>query len=165
MKVKEVMTKNPEVVAVTDQVRDAAKILRQKHIGGLPVMEGSCVAGVVTESDIISLLTIEEPSEDLWLPSPLEIIEIPIREYINWGKTKKALASIGNTEVRKVMRSPAITIDEDADIEEAAAKMLRHKIARLPVMKGENLVGIVTRADIVRGIGRAYNTDKGKLGG
>jgi hypothetical protein len=52
-------------------------------------MQGDRVIGVVTESDILSLLTIEEPSEDLWLPSPLEIIEIPIREYINWGKRRR----------------------------------------------------------------------------
>lgn len=165
MKVKEVMTQNPVVVTVTDTVRDTAKILRQKHIGGLPVMEGDQVVGVVTESDILSLLTIEEPSEDLWLPSPLEIIEIPIREYINWGKTKKALVSIGNTKVREVMSSPVITINEEADIEEAAALMLQHRIARIPVMKGTHLVGIITRADIVQGIGRAYNAEKSTLGG
>jgi FOG: CBS domain len=101
MKVKEIMTPDPIVVNIDSTVREAAGLLRKNHIGGLPVMDGSRVAGVVTESDIISLLTIEEPSEDLWLPSPLEIIEVPIREYINWGKTKKALASIGDRRCGK----------------------------------------------------------------
>jgi len=157
MKVRDIMTPHPVVVHVGDRVRDAAKLLRKHKIGGLPVMEGEQIAGVVTESDILSLLQIEAPSEDLWLPSPLEIIEIPIREYINWGKTKKALTSIGEMEVRKVMSSPAITIPEDADIEEAAALMLSERIARLPVRNREgSLTGIVTRADIVRGIGKAY---------
>jgi Predicted signal-transduction protein containing cAMP-binding and CBS domains len=57
------------------------------------------------------------------------------------------------------MTSPAITIDVDADIEEAAAIMLQEGIARIPVIRDENLVGIVTRADIVRGIGRTYTTE------
>lgn len=161
MKVREIMTVNPITVQMDDRVRDAAKILRKYNIGGVPVMEGEQIAGLVTESDILSLLQIENPSEDLWLPSPLEIIEIPIREYINWGKTKKALTSIGEMEVRQVMSTPAITISDDADIEEAASLMLREGIARLPVMNGEGvLVGIITRADIVRGIGKAYGEDR-----
>jgi CBS domain-containing protein len=142
-------------------VREAAGLLRKNRIGGLPVMERDQVVGVVTESDIISLLTVEEPSEDLWLPSPLEIIEVPIREYINWGKTKKALTSIGNLEVREVMTAPPVTIDADADIEAAAAIMLREGIARIPVLKGGRLVGIVTRADIVRGVGKTYTAERG----
>jgi CBS domain-containing protein len=161
MKVREIMTPNPIVVQVDTPVRIAAGLLRKNRIGGLPVMDGSRVAGVVTESDIISLLTVDEPSEDLWLPSPLEIIEVPIREYINWGKTKKALASIGDLEVQEVMTAPAITISANADIEEAAAIMLKEGIARIPVMEEERLVGIVTRADIVRGIGTTYAAERG----
>lgn len=156
MKVKDVMTGDPITIPVDGKVREAARLLRTHHIGGLPVMDGDRVAGVITESDILSLLRVEDVSDDLWLPSPLEIIEIPIREYINWGRTKKALTSIGDLEVREVMSMPAITIGEDADIEEAAATMLRENIARLPVLRGTKLVGIVTRADIVRGVGKEY---------
>jgi CBS domain-containing protein len=159
MKVHKIMTPDPIVVHVDTLVREAAGLLRKNRIGGLPVMDGDQVAGVITESDIISLLNVDEPSEDLWLPSPLEIIEVPIREYINWGKTKKALTSIGSLEVREVMTAPAIVIDADADIEEAAAIMLKEGIARIPVMRNKRLVGIVTRADIVRGIGRTYSPE------
>ena len=51
------------------------------------------------------------------------------------------------------MSHPVITIDEDADIEDAASLMLSHKVARLPVVMKGRLTGIVTRADIVRGVG------------
>jgi CBS domain-containing protein len=160
MKVHEIMTPDPIVVQVNTPVREAAGLLRKNRIGGLPVMDGDRIAGVVTESDIISLLTLDEPSEDLWLPSPLEIIEVPIREYINWGKTKKALSSIGNLAVREVMTAPAMIIEADADIEEAAAIMLKEGIARIPVVQDGRLVGIVTRADIVRGIGQTYTPER-----
>jgi CBS domain-containing protein len=155
MLVSEIMTKNPITVSVNDQVRMAAGLLRAHKIGGLPVMEGDRLAGIVTESDIIALLETGNLSEDLWLPSPLEVIEVPVRELVNWEKTRTALTHIGDKLVREIMSHPVITIEESADIEEAASLMLAHKIARLPVIKSGRLIGIVARADIVRGVSGA----------
>ena len=118
-------------------------------------MEKDEIVGVITESDVISLLETGRLSDDLWLPSPLEVIEVPLREVVNWEKTKTALTHIGETPVRKIMSHPAITIDEDTDIEDAAALMLSHRIARLPVVHGRRLTGIVAKADIIRGVGSA----------
>ena len=64
-------------------------------------MEGKELVGMVTESDLISLLRTERISDDLWLPSPFEIIEVPIREFINWEKTKDALTNIGDMPGKK----------------------------------------------------------------
>jgi CBS domain-containing protein len=155
MKVRDLMPKNPGTVSADDPVRTAAGLLRNHRIGGLPVMDQGTLVGVVTESDIISLLDTGKISADLWLPSPLEVIEIPLREIVNWEKTKTALTHIGETRVRNIMSHPVITIDEDADIEEAAGLMLAHKIARLPVVHGGKLTGIVAKADIIRGVGGA----------
>lgn len=117
-------------------------------------MEGDRLVGMVTESDILRLLGTGKISDDLWLPSPLEVIEVPIREFINWEKTRHALTSIGDREVRSVMSHPAVTIGEDADIEEAASILLSRKITRLPVVRDGRIVGIVARSDIIRGIAR-----------
>jgi CBS domain-containing protein len=155
MKISEIMTKNPITISVDDPVRNAASLLRTYKIGGLPVMEQDRLVGIITESDIIALLETGRLSDDLWLPSPLEVIEVPIREFVNWEKTKMALTDIGDKKVREIMSHPVITIDEEADIEAAAALMLSHKIARLPVINNGRLTGIVTRADIVRGVGGA----------
>jgi CBS domain-containing protein len=155
MKVRDIMTRNPVTVSADDPVRIAAGLLRTNRIGGLPVMEKDEIVGVITESDVISLLETGRLSDDLWLPSPLEVIEVPLREVVNWEKTKTALTHIGETPVRKIMSHPAITIDEDTDIEDAAALMLSHRIARLPVVHGRRLTGIVAKADIIRGVGSA----------
>jgi len=152
MRIQEIMTRNPITIQAGAPVRDAAALLRKHKIGGLPVMDNEKLVGMITESDVLRLLETGNISDDLWLPSPLEVIEVPIREIINWEKTKHALASIGSIEVRKVMSHPAITIGEDEEIEDAAAMMLSRKIARLPVVRGGALVGIVARADIVRGV-------------
>ncbi|HZD42784.1 MAG TPA: CBS domain-containing protein [Methanomicrobiales archaeon] len=153
MQVREIMTLDPITISADAPLRDAAGLLRQNKIGGLPVMDQGKLVGIITETDIVSLLKVREVSDDLWLPSPLEIIELPIREYMNWTKTKQALSHIGDHKVREVMSMPVITVDADADIEEAAEIMMQEDIARLPVMEDERLVGIVTRADVVRGVG------------
>ncbi|HNQ33418.1 MAG TPA: CBS domain-containing protein, partial [Methanoculleus sp.] len=108
MQVKDIMTPDPVTVRVDSPIREAAGLLRKYHIGGLPVMDGDRVAGIVTETDIISLLDTGSLSSDLWLPSPLEVIEVPVREFINWEKTKRALTDIGDREVRRVMSTPAV---------------------------------------------------------
>jgi CBS domain-containing protein len=123
-------------------------------------MEGRELVGMITESDLISLLETERISDDLWLPSPFEVIEVPIREFINWEKTKHALSNIGDMPAKKVMTRRVITATEDMDVGAAAALMLKEGIARLPVMRGKKITGIITRADIINAIGSAYSGDE-----
>jgi CBS domain-containing protein len=158
MKVREVMTADPVTVSADAPIREAAGLLRKHGVGGLPVMEGDRLAGMITESDILRLLKTPGISGDLWLPSPLEIIEVPIREAINWAHTLGALSHIGDQPVRSVMSSPAITIGEEEEMDAAAALMVEKRIGRLPVVRGIRLVGIVARADIVRGLGESYGS-------
>jgi CBS domain-containing protein len=157
MLVQVAMTKDPVTCTAETPLRDVVALFRKHHIGGLPVLEGKELVGIITESDLISLLETERISDDLWLPSPFEIIEVPIREYINWEKTKHALTNIGDMPVKKVMTRRVITIAEDTDVEAAAALMLKEGIARLPVMRGKKIVGIITRADIITAIGSVYS--------
>ena len=163
MLVKDAMTKNPVVCTAETPLRDAVGLFRKHHIGGLPVMEGGQVVGILTESDLISLLESERISDDLWLPSPFEIIEIPVREYVNWEKTKHALRNIGDMPAKKVMTRHVITANEDMEIEAAASLMLKEGVTRLPVMQGKKLTGILTRADIINAIG-ASHSDNEKAG-
>jgi CBS domain-containing protein len=157
MLVQEAMTKDPVVCTAETSLRQVVTLFRKHHIGGLPVMEGKELVGIITESDLISLLETERISDDLWLPSPFEIIEVPIREYINWEKTKHALTNIGDMPAKKVMTHRVVTATEEMDLEAAAALMLKEGIARLPVMRGKRIVGIITRADIISAIGSAYS--------
>ena len=163
MQVKDAMTKNPVVCSVDTPLRDAVGLFRKYHIGGLPVMDGGVVVGMLTESDLISLLESERISDDLWLPSPFEIIEIPVREYVNCEKTKHALRNIGDMPAKKVMTRHVITANEDMEIEAAASLMLKEGVTRLPVLQGKKLTGILTRADIINAIG-ASHADNEKAG-
>ncbi|MDD4136709.1 MAG: CBS domain-containing protein [Methanoregula sp.] len=161
MLVQDAMTKDPIVCTSESPLRDVVALFRKYHIGGLPVMEGKELVGIISESDLISLLETERISDDLWLPSPFEIIEVPIREYINWEKTKHALTNIGDMPVKKVMTHRVVTTTEEKDVESAAALMLREGVSRLPVMRGKTCIGIITRADIINAIGASYTEKKG----
>ena len=162
MLVKDAMTKDPIMCTAETSLRDAVSLMRKNHISGLPVLDGTELVGMITESDLISLLESERISDDLWLPSPFEIIEIPIREYINWEKTKHALRNIGDMPVKKVMTHRVITIQEDMEIEAAAALMLEEGIARLPVIREKKVVGILARADIINAIGSSHSVKEGE---
>ncbi|MDK2973723.1 MAG: hypothetical protein PWP08_94 [Methanofollis sp.] len=159
MKVREIMTVDPVTISPDDTVRRAASLLRRHDVSGLPVVDENGVVGMVTEADILSLLRVGDISSDLWLPSPLEFIEVPIREAINWEKTKEALSDIGAVKVRRVMSMPAIVIAPDEEIERAAAVMLKEGVARLPVVEKGRLLGIVARRDIVQGLGASFSED------
>ncbi|PKL69795.1 MAG: histidine kinase [Methanomicrobiales archaeon HGW-Methanomicrobiales-1] len=161
MLVKDAMTKNPMVCSADTPLREAVSLFRKYHIGGLPVMEGAELIGMLTESDLISLLESERISDDLWLPSPFEIIEIPIREYVNWEKTKHALRNIGDMPAKKVMTHRVITATEDMEVEEAASLMLKEGVTRLPVLQGKKLTGILTRSDIINAIGASHSDTNG----
>jgi CBS domain-containing protein len=156
MLVRDVMTPDPVTVSADAPVREAAGLLRKHRVGGLPVMDGGNLVGIITEGDILRLMETPGLSGDLWLPSPLEVIEVPIREAINWKRTQKALSHIGDQPVRSVMSQPAITIGEDEEMDAAAAILVDRRIGRLPVVRDGKLVGIIARADIVRGLGESY---------
>ncbi|MCR3884797.1 MAG: CBS domain-containing protein, partial [Methanothrix sp.] len=59
----------------------------------------------------------------------------------------------GTTRVSEVMTKKVFTVGPEDSIQRAASMMVRHRINRLPVLEGERLVGIVTRGDIIAGLG------------
>lgn len=153
MKVKDVM--NPKVVFCKpdDTVREAAKILKENNISGVPVLKGDQLVGIISEGDLLKLLIIPEKGE-LWLPSPFEVIEVPIRELLGWEDTKKMLSDVGSTKIEEIMTKDVHTISSEASVEEASEHMVRHRINRLPVTEDNHLVGIVTRGDIIDGLAK-----------
>ena len=153
MKVKDVMNSNVVFCKPDDTVREVAKILKENNISGVPVIDDEELVGVVSEGDLLKLLIIPEKGE-LWLPSPFEVIEVPIREYLGWEETKKVLSDVGSIKVEEIMTKDVHTISSEASVEEASEHMVRHRINRLPVIEDERVVGIVTRGDIIQGLAK-----------
>lgn len=158
MKVRDVMNSRPIAVQVTDTVGDASKVMRSNNISGMPVLDGEKVVGVVSESDLLKLLSVEEEGS-LWLPSPFEVFEIPFRDLVKWERMQSGIEDVSQKKVSEVMSRSVHEIGPDETVEEAAAIMTRHKINRLPVVEDGRLVGIITRGDIISGLGTRHEED------
>ena len=145
MRVRELMTENVLTIGPEAPIKDVAKILVDNGISGLPVcdIEGG-VLGVISEGDI--LYKEHDPAEG-HRGGPLGWIVEGTPNYQGYAKAKALTA-------RKAMTSPAITIPPYESVSQAARIMCERHVNRLPVVHDEKLVGIVTRADLVRAFTR-----------
>lgn len=135
MQVRDVMT--PDVISVQtgSSLRDAAQILAEHRISGLPVTDqNGKVVGVVSEADFVKAagrMRSVRPFFARWLARSSSGTEMP------------------ETTVGSVMTSPARTIEPDRPVAEAASRMARWNVNRLPVCEDGRLIGIISRADVV----------------
>jgi len=145
MRVREVMTEDVLTIGPEAPLKDVAKILVDNGISGLPVcdIEGN-VVGVISEGDILYK---EHNPKEGQVGGPLRWI---VDGSPNYGGAAKAQAVTAGT----AMTSPALTIPPYESVAQAARVMCEHRVNRLPVVKGDKLVGIVTRADLVRAFTR-----------
>jgi len=140
--VTDVMTRAVVAVKKYDDIQEAARLLSENRISGLPVVDaGNLVIGVVTEADILSMTGIKDGHN--FRDILRHILGEPLPE-------RKSGHLVGD-----IMTSPAITTRPDVDIKEVAKILDEKRIKRLPVVDGKNkLLGIISRADIVRAIGK-----------
>ena len=142
MKVADVMTKDPVAVDPATPLREVARTLVRNSISGLPVktVDGR-VLGVVSEADILAKER-AAPRESSLLGRLLDAS----------SNAPKHLAR----DAADAMTTPPVTIGPDRPVSDAASIMLDRQVHRLPVVETDGrLVGIVTRADLVRAFTRA----------
>ena len=80
---------------------------------------------------------------------------MPFRDLLKWEKLHSSVEDISKKKVSEVMHRDVRTVGPADSIEEAASIMTRHRINRLPVVENGKLVGIVTRGDIITGLGKS----------
>lgn len=150
-KVKDYMSK--DVIHFTEETSmfDAIKTLCEKHISGAPVLDKSRnVIGIVTATDITKALDVAIPSVSFPMPSTLGIIYGLLKARKGRKDFTKSLDVSTANKVHNVMMRNVVTIDLEESIYEAATIMNRHKINRMPVVKEEKLVGIISREDLIK---------------
>lgn len=130
MRVEDWMQRRPVTVSPQESLRNAWRIIREHRVRHLPVVERGRLVGIITDRDLRHAL----PSRAVGL----ETHEIPhLAEKVS---------------VWEVMARAVVTIHREALIEEAAHLLLKYRIGALPVVKGETLVGIITKTDLVRAL-------------
>ncbi len=130
-----------KVVSVRPEtpLHEVAKAMAKHGISGVPVVVTRRVIGVISQVDFLSLIGIKKART---------IMDVLV-EYLK-GKSC-ATEPLKTKLARDIMSSPAITVNEDASIEEIVDIFTTRHINRVPVLnKKGNLVGIVSRDDIVK---------------
>ena len=151
MIVADVMTRNCITVAPDATVEEAVNLMLSRHISGLFVVDTAGeLAGVITEGD---LLRRDELGTQRNRPWWLRLLASPARQAADFTRAN-------GRHVRDVMTEDVLSIAQDASLEDVVETMEKHHIKRLPVTADGKVVGVVSRADLLRAlIGRVRNVE------
>lgn len=129
MLVRERMTKTPVTTTADTSVTEALRLMRERKVRRLPVVDhrGKLV-GIVADKDLLYAS-----------PSPITSLSVWEMNYL-----------LAKLKVEEVMTREVITVSEDTPLEEAARIMVDYKIGGLPVLHGDDLVGIITETDLFK---------------
>lgn len=144
MQASDIMTAPVVSITPDSTVYHAAKLLTDNRISGMPVVDENLdVIGVVSEGDLLRRIeTGTQQQGRTWLAEFLA----PTRQLaVEYLKEHSIL-------VRDVMSTPAVTVDAAAPLTEVAELLGRRHVKRLPVLRDGRLVGIVSRANLVRAL-------------
>lgn len=143
MQVKDVMSSAVITIAPETPVAEVAALLSDHHVSGAPVVDtDGALLGVVTESDLAHRLAAKVAPPPSWLKALFSAAPTEARDY---AKTRGRTA-------RDIMTTPVRSIAEQASCEEAARLLEECAVRRLPVLRDGRLVGVVSRADLLRAL-------------
>jgi CBS domain-containing protein len=120
MKVRDAMAKTISTASPTDTVRRLASVMKKEDCGFVPVVEEGRLVGVVTDRDIV------------------------LRCLANGH------GDIGHESAAEIMSPAVVTVAPDDDLEEAAHRMARSEVRRLPVLEDGHIVGILSLGNVVQ---------------
>jgi CBS domain-containing protein len=141
MRVENVMTHDVVTVTPSTSLKDVAALLVARDISGVPVVADGELVGVVSERDLLA-----KERSDVGAPEGLLgwFLGEDVDAEKHWART-----------AGEAMTKPAITIEKWRSTAAAAGLMAEHGFKRLPVIHNGELVGIVTRRDLVRAFARS----------
>lgn len=141
MRAADVMTRKVVAVAPETSVAEAARLMIKHRVGGLPVIDlRGKVIGIVSDGDLMCRADLGTERRRSWW---LELVASNAERAHDFEKAR-------GLHVRNVMTSGAVTVREDAPVAEVAEILDSRRIKRVPVVRDEHLVGIVSRADLMR---------------
>lgn len=141
MRAKDIMTTHPKTVAPDSLVHEITECLLKKHISAVPVIDGNGrVLGIISEGDIIHRVAATSDGHRAWWS----------RLFDGSGKDAAEFIKTHAIHARDIMTREVITVTEDTPAEEIVRILEKRRIKRVPVLRGERLVGIVSRADLLR---------------
>lgn len=149
MKAKDIMTAEVVTVDPEDGVSEIAKLMADHRISAVPVLDSSgTLVGMVSEGDLLRH-SAHGARQSWWL----RLLADKTRDFVHdYG-----------TRAKDVMKAPVISVDDETDLSEIATLLESHGIKRVPVLRDGQLIGIVSRADILRGLAAAQPSLSGQI--
>jgi CBS domain-containing protein len=150
MQVKDVMTQNVISVEANETVLKAARLMLQNRVSGLPVIGATGeLVGIVTEGDFLRR---GEIGTQRHRPKWLEFLVGP-------GRMAAEYVRVNGRRIDEIMTPDPLSVTEDDSLETVVDLMERHRVKRLPVMRGAKMVGIVSRANLMHALASLARDD------
>jgi CBS domain-containing protein len=155
MQVRDVMTPNVISVSADESVLNAARLMLKSRISGLPVVDSTGkLVGMVTEGDFLRRGELgTQRRRSRWLEF-----------LIGPGKLATEYVHACGRKIGEIMTRDPYSVTEDESLETVVDQMERHHIKRLPVMRGEQMVGIVSRSNLMHALASLARTTKPSAG-
>jgi CBS domain-containing protein len=143
MRAHQIMTRQVVTIATDAGIADTASIMLDKHISGLPVVDADGkLVGIVSQGDFIRRAEIgTQRKRGRWL-----------KFLVGPGKAASDFVHERGRKVGEIMTPEPYTVTEDATLEDIVELMERNNVKRLPVVRGDKLVGIVTRSNLLQAV-------------
>lgn len=143
MRAHQVMNRNVITVTPDTPIVDAANIMLRQHISGLPVVnEAGKLVGIASEGDFLRRGEIgTQKKRGRWLSF-----------IVGPGRSASEFVHSQGRKIGEVMTSEPLTVTEETSLEDIVELMEKNHVKRLPVVRGEKLVGIVTRSNLLQAV-------------
>ena len=141
---KDIMTRDPITVSPDTELLYAAKLLLEKGVNGLPVLDAQAkLVGIICQSDLIA------QQKRLPIPSIFTLLDgfIPLTSMKH---LEKAIKKISGTTVADAMTPDPVTVRPQTTIEDVAGLMVDNNFHTLPVVEEGRLVGVLGKEDVLR---------------
>lgn len=143
MKAKDIMTTTVAAVQPEASIKDIAKLLLERRISAVPVVDpDGQLLGIVSEGDLMRRSETGTERHPSWW---LSLVADPEERAMAYVKSHGGHAS-------DVMTRDLVSVGPDAALEDVAETLEKHRIKRVPVLRDGELIGIVSRADLLRGL-------------
>jgi CBS domain-containing protein len=141
---KDIMTRDVITVYPETEITQAANLMLEKHLSGLPVVdkEGN-LKGIICQSDLMA------QQRKIPLPSFFILLDSPI-PLTSSQQIENEIRKMAAIKVSEAMTPNPITVDPDTGLEDIATLMVKHNIHTVPVLEGGCVVGIIGKEDILR---------------
>jgi CBS-domain-containing membrane protein len=143
MRARQIMTRQVITIGPETSIVEAADTMLQYHISGLPVVDtAGKLVGIVSDGDFIRRAEIgTQRKRGRWL-----------QLLVGKGQTASEYVRERGRKVKEIMTPNPVTVAEDTPLEDIVRIIERHNVKRLPVVRGDQLVGIVTGSNLLQSV-------------